>query len=360
MPPIKTDYRRCSHSTLLPVALAGLCFALAFPRSNALAAEQESAPSHGPRCVLSSEEADFGKVFAFDDNVQTISVLNPGDQPLVVKSMKSSCSCTSAEMPQTEIQPGRNAELTIRLILDNYPQDEVDVYVLLDTNDPNHPSWQIPVTAQIQPEYTVTPATLDFGRVKRGSSPSMALHVVQNSTQDLELTDVETPRELTAIFKMEENNERLAGTPSPKAFEVTVKLNTEAAGEVLNARLFLLTNIPRMARFPVQVQARVVGIECAITPRVAVFGPVPPGSDACTIEVIGVNDLRLLSASCTVTDLDVQVREVQPEKSYGVLVKIKDNATAGGKVGKLRLTLQEGALTETRELAVYGTVSILP
>lgn len=76
-----------------------------------------------------------------------------------------------------------------------------------------------------------------------------------------------------------------------------------------------------------------------------------------TVEVAGVNDLEVLSAACTIDDLVFAVEPVIPLKRYRITARLKDTATVGQRVGRIVLTLKEGALVESHELLVYGTVA---
>lgn len=61
-----------------------------------------------------SDVIDYGKVDYGSDGVRTFSFTNTGDQPLVIKDVKSTCYCTVPKKPDGEIAPGKKGEIQVK------------------------------------------------------------------------------------------------------------------------------------------------------------------------------------------------------------------------------------------------------
>ena len=59
------------------------------------------------------ETINYGKILKGSDGVRTFVFTNVGDQPLVIKSIKSSCGCTVPEKPEQPIMPGEKGEIKV-------------------------------------------------------------------------------------------------------------------------------------------------------------------------------------------------------------------------------------------------------
>jgi len=61
-----------------------------------------------------SDVIDYGKVDYGSDGVRTFGFTNTGDQPLVIKDVKSTCGCTVPKKPDGEIAPGQKGEIQVK------------------------------------------------------------------------------------------------------------------------------------------------------------------------------------------------------------------------------------------------------
>jgi len=336
-----------------------------------------------PGISLSAEELDFGEVWADEELKKTVQVTNTGKTALAVDAVQATCRCIKASLSQTALPAGESADLTVELLLEDYSVDDVRGKVILRGGVPPNDMKELPICAKIRPEFTVEPPKLDFGKVKRGRFPVQSLVIRQAGHQEMVLQGVETPKELIASMTAPDSgsgagkkegeepvaapakpeHEKSAGSPntSPsnalKSSIVQVTISPEAPNGKVNTRLFLLTDVKRKPKCPVRVTAEIVGVECTITPRVVVFGPDQPGATVGALDVVGVQDIQVLDASSTTPDLVLGIEEVEPGKRCRVAVALRKDAAPGDKVGRIHLTLKEGALVETRDIPFYGTVA---
>lgn len=345
-------FLRCVVSSL--VFLAASCSPSALesppsPRTAPCVIEPESAPV--PKCVLSADSINFGEVFACDKNERTIRVSNQGSAPLTLSAVGSSCGCTEAEIDLPEILPGEEADLRISLALSDYPKDEVDTRVTLETNDPLNKTQEIAVNAKITPEFTVQPAEIDFGKTKRGSRTTQTLTVTQTGRQPFALTSLETPQGVSFSIRQD------SPTANPLQYTVELAFEPDETVSALESQAVLLTDVPRMARFPVRVKAQVVGIECTLKPGVLVFGPSAPGSQTAPVKLTSSNPVKVLSIESPDPSLEPVTTSVEAVTQHDICIRITPGARLGNRSGKLLAKVQEGALVETITIPFFGTVS---
>ena len=60
-----------------------------------------------------AETIDYGKIDKGADGVRTFTFTNIGDQPLIIKDIKSSCGCTIPEKPKKPILPNEKGTIKV-------------------------------------------------------------------------------------------------------------------------------------------------------------------------------------------------------------------------------------------------------
>lgn len=93
--------------------------------------------SAGPGAVFESTVHDFGKVTVADGPLScTFTVTNDGDDTLYIRTVVSSCGCTSVTWTRTGIAPGESGVIEATFSNDEgpYPFDKVlTVYTTADS-----------------------------------------------------------------------------------------------------------------------------------------------------------------------------------------------------------------------------------
>lgn len=60
-----------------------------------------------------AETIDYGKIDKGADGARTFTFTNIGDQPLIIKDIKSSCGCTIPEKPKKPILPNEKGTIKV-------------------------------------------------------------------------------------------------------------------------------------------------------------------------------------------------------------------------------------------------------
>jgi rhodanese-related sulfurtransferase len=115
-------------------------------------ADNEDAESGGPRVVVEDPFHDFGVIPQYGGVVKKdFAVKNEGSETLIVGDITTSCSCTSAQISQTEIPAGGRATLTVVFDPD-FHEEPLGVFkrtVFIPTNDPTMSEAEVVIQTDI-------------------------------------------------------------------------------------------------------------------------------------------------------------------------------------------------------------------
>lgn len=104
-----------------------------------------------PQAAVSPADYDFGQIGPDNPVTTTFVVNNPGNGPLQIESVATSCGCTTAQISSQTIAPGASADLTVTFD----PQAHAGAagqflrYVYLRTNDPATPEVEVEIKVEV-------------------------------------------------------------------------------------------------------------------------------------------------------------------------------------------------------------------
>lgn len=97
---------------------------------------------------ISKEVWDFGKIEEGKEIVHIFNVRNTKDNKLIIKRIRTSCGCITAIISSKVIDPGRSAELKVRLNSSNR-EGNLREYVYIESNDPESPIKRFTITGRV-------------------------------------------------------------------------------------------------------------------------------------------------------------------------------------------------------------------
>ncbi len=110
-----------------------------------------------PQLAVSSGSIDFGDVWKGSVVTRELLLINVGDEPLNLTSVRASCGCTVTELKKNQLAPGDFTGLDVALDSSKKRAGRTTVRVVINSNDPKKPSLVVPVTADIKQLVTVEP-----------------------------------------------------------------------------------------------------------------------------------------------------------------------------------------------------------
>jgi hypothetical protein len=267
---------------------------------------------------------DFGSVPRGPIVSHHFRFVNNTGRPVHITSVRVSCGCTSAHAMHEWVAAGQESAVVARMDTRRFMATKtVTIYVTFD--QPNFEEVRLLVTANSRDDVAITPDTLAFGRVKRGTAQAAAVNLslygdpnwrVQNAT--CESNYIQAGLKLVRRQDFE------------STYRVTARLRGDAPPGRWYTDIWLSTNNPSMPRVRVPLT---VEIEASLTvsPAAVVLGTVKAGGEA---------------------ERKVIVRGVQPFRITGVLgtdgqLRVRDSTGENKSVHVLTLTLRP---TRTGEL----------
>ena len=102
----------------------------------------------GPRIEIDESNFDFGFAPEGTFMVHEYVIRNIGDEPLIIKRVRTTCGCTSAPVKKTKIDPGDSTTITIIFNSTRYFH-KTSKAAIISTNDPTRPSEKITFIANM-------------------------------------------------------------------------------------------------------------------------------------------------------------------------------------------------------------------
>ena len=105
----------------------------------------------GPRIRVEPESFDFGRVRPRRTLRKEFRLRNLGDQEMVIERISKSCFCTAAVADRSTLAPGASTSLRVTVETRD-SSGKIEHQVLVRTNDPATPSFEIRLRATVVAE----------------------------------------------------------------------------------------------------------------------------------------------------------------------------------------------------------------
>lgn len=108
-----------------------------------------------PQMAIETGDANWGHVINGEILSRDLTVSNDGAAPLVIESIVTSCSCTTAKLSPMTIEPGAQGTLHIEFDSGAHGPEltgELMRQVFITSNDPQQPEAQIDFTIFVDPK----------------------------------------------------------------------------------------------------------------------------------------------------------------------------------------------------------------
>jgi hypothetical protein len=270
---------------------------------------------------------DFGPVPRGPLVTHPFRFVNNTGHPVHVVNVRVSCGCTAARALHEYLAPGQESAIVAQMDTTRFiGPKSVTIYVTFD--QPGYEEVRLWVQANSRDDVSITPDTLNFGRIKRGTAP--AAGVTLSLMGDPNWQVLGAACESNYVQPAYQLVQRDSGAV---AYQLRARLRPDAPPGKWYTDVWLTTNNPAMPRVRVPLT---VEIEAALTvsPDAVLLGRVKAGAEA---------------------ERKVIVRGVQPFRVTGVQgadsqFKIRDSSGEAKTVHVLTVTLrptQPGELNRT-------------
>jgi hypothetical protein len=204
------------------------------------------------------------------------------EEDVHVQSVRTSCGCTSPAITKKLLHTHETGEIVATFNTRTF-QGQHGATLTVTFDLPFYAEVQLRVAGNIRGDVTFDPPSINLGNVDLGSGAEQQVRVTHVGATRWEITDV---RSANANFEVMLSQPQHSGSQS--AYDLTLRLKQNAPAGYINDQLILVTNDPRAAQIPMDVEGRVVA-EVTVSPQLLALGTVSAGGSITKNIVVRAN-----------------------------------------------------------------------
>jgi hypothetical protein len=268
----------------------------------------------GPRIKFATNEYDFGRLQSGNSVKFSYVFTNIGDQLLEVTGVQPQCGCTTAGDWSRKVEPGQTGTIPIQYNSGHSPAMPILKTITVTSTDSTQSPLVLRLKGTIWNPIEITPSPAALTVLPDSDTGSTTLTINNNMETPV---DVFEPQSSSPILKMSLTTNvpgkqfylTVSVTPgsAPSSMPCSINLKTTATNiPTINAVLYL--NVAALiATAPSQINLPQAPLDKSLTASVS-------------IQNAGTNLLALTNSSINASNVDIQVREMQPGRLFNVLV----------------------------------------
>jgi hypothetical protein len=216
---------------------------------------------------------DFGSVPRGPTLSHSFRIVNKGDTPVTIASIRVSCGCVSATALKNTLRPGEETALVAQMDTSRFTGPKA-VTIFVQFSQPHPEEGRLLVQANSRDDVMLAPDTLAFGRTRRGASPTGSVTVTFMGNPQAQVLDVRSESNYVQAAVKE-----LRRQDTEVSYQLTARLRPDAPVGKWYTDVWLRTNLPAMPRVRVPLT---VEIETAlsVSPMTVLLGQVKTGGVA--------------------------------------------------------------------------------
>lgn len=268
----------------------------------------------GPKIKFATNEYDFGRIQSGSVIKFAFIFTNAGDQLLEVTGVQPQCGCTTAGEWTRKVEPGQVGTIPLQYNSGHSIPMPILKTVTVTSTDRSNSPLVLRLKGVIWNPVDVQPSIAALGVMPDNSSGSTSLHIINNMDTPVSVFDPQcTPTNLTLTLQTNTPGKDYTLTASvtppltPTTGATQITLKTSATNMPTVTATVYLNILPVVVVSPPEIRLSQAPLDRALTASVA-------------IQNASTNQLVLSEPSCNATNVDVQVREMQPGKLFTVLV----------------------------------------
>ncbi len=261
--------------------------------------------------MFRSTNHDFGTVARAAKTEFHFEFVNPYQQPIHVRSVRTSCGCTTPIVETENVEPGQIGSILARFNTGTHTGSKAAT-LTVTIDRPTFTEIQLHVKGYIRSDVVFNPGEMTFGTVKEGAEGTAVVEIDYAGRSDWAILDV-TSQDSFLTAKVEEQG-RNGGRIK---YRLSATLNGSAPSGLLQTEFVLKTNDRNMTRIPLRVNANVQA-DIAVTPQMMALGRIQPG-DSVKQVVIVRGYMPFLITEVNSTDFDVRFDPVTEAKPLHTL-----------------------------------------
>jgi hypothetical protein len=293
---------------------------------------------------------DFGSVPRGPALTHSFRVVNNTKGPVSIASLRVSCGCVSASAQKNFLNPGEETAVVARMDTTRFTGiKSVTIYVQFDR--PAFEEVRLWVQANGRDDFSVTPDTLSFGQIKRGSAPSATASLRFFGNTNIQVVEIRS--ETNYVKPVAKEVRRQDGEV---VYEVTANLREDVPVGKWYTDVWLKTNNPSIpqVRVPLTVE---IESALSVSPENVNLGEVKVGGEAeRRVIVRGIKPFLITGVKGT--DDQLSARDGPSEKKAVHVLTVKVKPARDGDLAKTLHVLTD--LKEEAEISFQVNAHVVP
>jgi hypothetical protein len=260
---------------------------------------------------------DFGSVPRGPMLRHQFRVVNKTKQPVNISGVGVSCGCVTASALKTYLNPGEETVIDAQMDTTRFTGAKtVTIFVRFDR--PNYEEVRLWVQATGRNDFTLSPDTLAFGQVKRGTTPTATVRVTfyGNGQARIESAKGESNYVLPAVQEVRRLETQVE-------YDLTVKLRGDTPVGKWYTDVWVKTSVVGLAqvRIPLTVE---IESPLTVSPAVVSMGSVKPDEESVRrIIVRGVKPFTIKEVKGVDGALEVKPGSKDAREVHVLAVRLK-------------------------------------
>jgi hypothetical protein len=216
----------------------------------------------GPRIEVHEAHYDFGSMQRGTSKSHEFEIKSVGTEPLKIRKGGTTCKCTSFEVPDELIPPGKSSTVKLEWSAKS-DNGQFRQSATLITNDPTHYEVNLEVEGHILAISGVEPADFLFDKLAVGETKSAVVYVMAMLQDDLTVKDPSfadpTVRDKFDVKVEPVDRAALPNKLAKRGVKVTVSAKPGLPIGRIGSWLSLNTNLPGAEKLSIPILGQVVG-----------------------------------------------------------------------------------------------------
>jgi len=272
----------CAARQVLGQVIASVRYVAFMAAALGLASAAPAQAQDWAKQMFSEANHNFGTVARGAKTEHRFVFRNKFKEDVHVVGVRTSCGCTTPSVTKKDLKTHETSEIVAVFNTKTFlGQHGATLTVTFDK--PFFAEVQLRVTGNIRGDVTFDPPFIDLGNVDLGKGAERKVRVTHSGSAPWEIKDV---RSVNSNFVVTLSPPLHSSSQS--AYDLTLRLKPEAPAGYVKGQLLLVTNDPRAAQIPMDVEGRVVA-EVTVSPQLLALGTVQPGGTVTKNVVVRAN-----------------------------------------------------------------------
>ena len=174
-----------------------------------------------PRLVVDNPVHEFGEMMIGEERQHTFLLRNTGTAPLTLIRSNQSCSCFKLKLKSFEIPPGGAEEATVTWDV-KMPREFLEKLVF-DTNDPEHPQFELQFKGRVMKLVEIEPGMLNAGMLSE-DTPAEVVGNLLSYFEKFEISSIDCSNPQITAEAERWTEDELAQRQAKSGYRVRVKI----------------------------------------------------------------------------------------------------------------------------------------